>query len=150
MLIILPETYYLCFCFIILGSWKLGRDSKHKDLNIYNSVNTKWSISLTLFFAVFQNLLFKLWKAILSCPMYNTVSRFNLLIAEIAASFTFIASWGPLIWTQKMAPQICRCSVAQSCLTLCDPMDCNTSGLPVLPCLLESAQTHVHWVGDTI
>ena len=35
-------------------------------------------------------------------------------------------------------------SAAQSCLTLCDPMDCSTPGFPVLHCLLEFAQTHVH------
>ena len=35
-------------------------------------------------------------------------------------------------------------SVAQSCLTLCNPMDCNTPGLPVYHQLLELAQTHVH------
>ena len=29
-------------------------------------------------------------------------------------------------------------------------MDCSMPGFPVLPCLLEFAQTHVHWVGDTI
>ena len=29
----------------------------------------------------------------------------------------------------------CYCSVAQSCPTLCDPMDCSTSGFPVLHCL---------------
>ena len=39
-------------------------------------------------------------------------------------------------------------SVAQSCLTLCDPMDCSRPGLPVYHQLLELAQTHVHWVGD--
>ena len=39
-------------------------------------------------------------------------------------------------------------SVAQSCLTLCDPMDCNMPGLPVHYQLLELTQTHVHWVGD--
>ena len=33
-------------------------------------------------------------------------------------------------------------SVAQLCLTLCDPMDCTTPGFPVLHSLLESAQTH--------
>ena len=39
-------------------------------------------------------------------------------------------------------------SVAQSCQTLCDPMDCSTPGFPVpLP---ELAQTHVHRVGDAI
>ena len=41
-------------------------------------------------------------------------------------------------------------SVAQSCPTLCDPMDCSTPGLPVHHQLLESTQTHVHWVGDAI
>ena len=41
-------------------------------------------------------------------------------------------------------------SVAQSCLTLCDPMDCSTPGLPVRHQLLEFTQTHVHWDGDAI
>ena len=41
-------------------------------------------------------------------------------------------------------------SVAQSCLTLCDPMNRSTPGLPVHHQLLESTQTHVHWVGDAI
>ena len=42
------------------------------------------------------------------------------------------------------------CSVAKSCLTLCDPMDCRTPGFPVLHHLLEFAQTHVHWVNYAI
>ena len=41
-------------------------------------------------------------------------------------------------------------SVTQSCLTLCDPMDCSTPGFPVHHQLLEPTQTHVHWVGDAI
>ena len=41
-------------------------------------------------------------------------------------------------------------SVAQSCLTLCDPMDCSTPGFPVYYQLLELTQTHVHRVGDAI
>ena len=41
-------------------------------------------------------------------------------------------------------------SVAQACLTLCDPMNCSTPGLLVHHQLLESTQTHVHWVGDAI
>ena len=39
---------------------------------------------------------------------------------------------------------------AQSCLTLCNPMDCSTPGLSVLYQLPEFIQTHVHWVGDAI
>ena len=35
-------------------------------------------------------------------------------------------------------------SVAQSCLILCNPMDCRTSGFPIHHQLLDLAQTHVH------
>ena len=51
-----------------------------------------------------------------------------------------------------LALKCCCCcfSIAQSCLTLCDPLDCSTPGFPVLYHLLELAQTHVHWVGDAI
>ena len=41
-------------------------------------------------------------------------------------------------------------SVAQSCLTLCDPMNHSMPGLPVHHQLPEFTQTHVHWVGDAI
>ena len=40
-------------------------------------------------------------------------------------------------------------SVAQSCLTLCDPMDCTMPGYPVYHQLPELAQIHVHRVDDT-
>ena len=41
-------------------------------------------------------------------------------------------------------------SVAQPCLTLCDPMDCSTPGLPVHHQLPELAQTQVYRVSDAI
>ena len=41
-------------------------------------------------------------------------------------------------------------SVAQSCSTLCDHMDCSTSGFPVHHQLPELAQTHGHWVNNAI
>ena len=41
-------------------------------------------------------------------------------------------------------------SVAESCLTLCNPMDYSMPGLPVHCQLPEFTQTHVHWVGDAI
>ena len=40
------------------------------------------------------------------------------------------------------------CSVAQSCPTLCDPLDCGTPGFPVLHYLPEFAQTHVHCISN--
>ena len=41
-------------------------------------------------------------------------------------------------------------SVAQSCPTLCDPMNRSTPGLPVHHQLLEFTETHVHLVSDAI
>ena len=42
----------------------------------------------------------------------------------------------------------CFCSVTKSCLTLCDHMNCSTSGLPVRHQLPEFTQTHVHRIGE--
>ena len=41
-------------------------------------------------------------------------------------------------------------SVAQLCLTLCNPLDCSMPGFPVHHQLLEPTQTHVHRVRDAI
>ena len=51
--------------------------------------------------------------------------------------------------TQKRISQSVS-SVAQSCLTPCDPMNSSTPGLPVHHQILEFTQTHVHRVGDAI
>ena len=47
-------------------------------------------------------------------------------------------------------PSVQFSSVAQSCLTLCYPMNRSTPGFPVHHKLLEFTQTHVHQVGDAI
>ena len=44
----------------------------------------------------------------------------------------------------------CCCSVAQSCSTFCNPMDCSKIGLPVPHHLPEFAQVHVHCTSDVI
>ena len=44
----------------------------------------------------------------------------------------------------------CYFSVAKSCSTLCDPMDCSIPGFPVLHSVLGFAQTNVHWFSDSI
>ena len=55
-----------------------------------------------------------------------------------------------LIHTHTHTHRVQFSSVAQSCLTLCNPMDCSTPGFPVHPQLQELAQTHVHRVSDAI
>ena len=44
----------------------------------------------------------------------------------------------------------CCCSLSKSCPTLCNPRDCSTSGFPILHYLPKFAQTHVHWVNNSI
>ena len=51
-------------------------------------------------------------------------------------------------WTLTHTPSVQFSSVAQSCPTLCDPMNRSTPGLPVHHQLPEFTQTHVHRVGD--
>ena len=50
----------------------------------------------------------------------------------------------------KFVMMIVISSVAHSCPTLCDPMDCSTPGFPEHHRLPELTQTHVHRVGDAI
>ena len=58
-------------------------------------------------------------------------------------SFTYL-----VFYTYMLSVHIS--SVAQSYLTLCDPVDCSTPGLPVNHQVQEFTQTHVHWVSDAI
>ena len=52
--------------------------------------------------------------------------------------------------TQCYFKEACCCSIAQSCPTLCDPIDCSTTGHPVHHQLPEFTHTHVHWLCDAI
>ena len=44
----------------------------------------------------------------------------------------------------------CCCWVAQSFLTLCDPIDCSMSDFPIYHQHLELAESHAHWISDAI
>ena len=58
-----------------------------------------------------------------------------------------MGAWSLSPWTTR---EVLFNSVAQSCPTLCDPMNHSTPGLPVCHQLPEFTQTHVHRVGDAI
>ena len=68
--------------------------------------------------------------------------------------FMFIWRLNEIMWVRCLAYAWCSSvqfsSVAQSCPTLCNPMNCSTPGLPVHHQLPEFTQTHVHQVGDAI
>ena len=89
--------------------------------------------------------------------LWNSWQRINFWIPKTRNSEVIFIS--PLLdnpsfhkrenWGQHKVDQSVT-SVAQSCLTLCSPMDCSTPGFPVHHQLLELIQTHVHQVGDAI
>ena len=58
--------------------------------------------------------------------------------------------WPGIEPVSPAVPTVQFSSVAQSCLTLCDPMNRSTPGLPVHHHLPEFTQTHIHRVRDAI
>ena len=57
---------------------------------------------------------------------------------------------GYLLFLKSIAFNVQFSSVAQLCLTICDPMNRGTPGLPVHHQLPEFTQTHIHRVSDAI
>ena len=87
----------------------------------------------------------------LSLPQWLTHERGASESGTVTAlrDFLVLVANGEL-WRAK-GSKCCHCgSVAQWRLTLCDPMACSTLEFPILHCLLEFAQIHIHWVGDAI
>ena len=73
-------------------------------------------------------------------------------IIEVASCRANIHSFPKVcaLWRLPTSSSAQFSSVAQSCLTLCDPMNRSTPGLPVHHQLLEFTETHVHRVSDAI
>ena len=74
----------------------------------------------------------------------------GFLFCSIDLYFCLCASTMLPWWRQKLFSSVQFISVAQSCPTLCDPMNCSTPGLPVHHQLPEFTQTQVRWVSDAI
>ena len=63
--------------------------------------------------------------------------------------YTFCCCWIESSLLPVSPIPLC-CSVAKSCLTLCDPTDCSMPDFPVLQCLPDFVQPCVHWVDTAI
>ena len=75
-------------------------------------------------------------------------SAWTALLPDICTANVFTSSSLDSSIVLSVKPILTCCSVTQSCSTLWDPMDCSTSGFPVLYYLLEFA--HIHWVNNAI
>ena len=82
-------------------------------------------------------------KSLQKYIQYNNILRIPLMTIYSLSSIQY-----ELIFLYLGSVQFSL--VAQSCPTLCDPMNRSTPGLPVHHHLLEFTQTHIHWVGDAI
>ena len=71
----------------------------------------------------------------------------NLVSLTIGTRFTI---WAIREFLKMLFSSVQFSSIAQSCLTLWDPMNRSMPGLPVHHQLPEFTQTHVHWVSNTI
>ena len=90
-----------------------------------------------------KGLMLKLKLQYFGCLMGRTDSLDKpLMLGKIEGGRRM--GWQRMRWLDGATDSVS--SVAQSCPTLCYPMDWSTPGFPVLHHLLEFAQTHVHWV----
>ena len=81
---------------------------------------------------------------LLLCPWMWVISSQPLYHHAAATPANFFNAWLYLPLCKRNSYSLVQfSSVAQSCLTLCDPMDCSMPGLPVHHQLMEFTQTHV-------
>ena len=101
------------------------------------------------FFSVFSSSSF-CNRQTLNCRLFNIIKLdFQSLLIQ---GVCLVGEFHAVIQGSKLFPlgfatlesSSYFCSVDKLCLTLCNSMDCSTPGFPILPYLLEFAQTHVH------
>ena len=98
-------------------------------------------------------------KNSMDCIVYGVTKSLTWLSTFHFISFSIVSSrvihviaymkMSFLLWLNNI-PLYSYCSVAKLYPTLCNPMDCSMPGFPILHCLPEFAQTHVHCVDDAI
>ena len=100
----------------------------------------------------------KLWDFNVEITVWATDCRMDIVLAGMKiTSISWCTSVRALGWPDvfSMSSNVLKriffwVVVVHLCPTLCDPTDCSMPGFPLLHHLPELAQTHVHWIGDTI
>ena len=113
-----------------------------------------FSTSICLLLFTFQN---PQTVAVSFCPGFIRAIHGRVWVEDVFAIFSRTGNLYFIFLILKVSSQYVSwplsvqfSSVAQSCPTLCNPMDRSTPGLPVHHRLPEFTQTHVHRVGDAI
>ena len=114
---------------------------------------TPWTVACTSLPVTNSQSLLKLMSTNSVMPSNHLILCHPLLLPSIFPWIRVISSESvPCIRWPKVhvISRVQFSSVAQPCLTLCNPMDCSRPGLPVHHQCPELAQTHVHQVNDAI
>ena len=135
----------------VASFWVWNREENMLEIN--QSPSLLWPV---LFFFFFHMVKLRLWETqVWHLQGAEAVwkHRQHFYVAVLRRP-QILLLWPSTDWTRPThsveSNPLCCCSVAQSCLTLCDPMGCSTPGFPVHHHLLELAQTHLHWVSGAI
>ena len=89
----------------------------------------------------------------LSQYVYGSLPKASCGIPEMLSGRHSMDTWDGMCYlflSLKFLMHFCCFSVAKSCLTLCDPMECSVPGFPVPHHLPEFTKVHVHWIGNAI
>ena len=127
--------------------------NKRQSNSLINTVCKKWCINQWWPIA-------SSWKflCMIVCLVFSMIMLSKWLASKLisgwARSLVSPIALRKATWTAKLplecVSSVQFSSVTQSCLTLCDPMNRSTPGLPVHHYLPEFTQTHLHRVGDAI
>ena len=88
--------------------------------------------------SLYAHFLKSFYHVILHCTFISFIN-----FRKFIFTLFFIFYWGVI-------NICCFCLVAKLCLTLCSPVNCSPPDFPVLHCLPEFAQNHVHWLRNAI
>ena len=110
-------------------------------LNIVTHTHKQRNTSLPKFYWTFEK------QMSLLCKLRSR--EFKKKWGDLMFGEDGIAGTQFIFWNTKQL-RSCHCSVAKSCRTLFNPMDCSTPGPFILHSLPEFAQIHVHWVSDPL
>ena len=123
-----------------------GEETKTQETTLHMDI-TRWSIPRTDWLCSLQPKMEKLCTVSKNNTGSWQGSDHELFIAKFRLKLKKVRKT-----TRPFKPlsSVQFSSVAQSCQTLCNPVNRSTPGLPVHHQFLEFTQTHVHRVGDAI
>ena len=133
-----------CACHQQVPAWKLGTDSKQVE-NYSSAQRGIWESGVEVFHSKTR----ESWYEMPNRSETWTQKKWSSTGRDLPTALGSVKKDSEFKMRFSSAT-VQLSSVAQSCPTLCDPMNHSTPGFPVHHQLPEFTQIHAHWVGDAI